>query len=114
MFAGDTGFGPHFADIARRFPAVDVACLPVGAYSPRWFMGRQHMGPQEAVEAARILGARLLVPVHWGTYRLTDEPLDEPPRLALEAAGAAGLPVAVLHPGGYVARAGHHGVWVPR
>lgn len=113
MFAGDTGFGGHFADIARRFPTVDVACLPVGAYAPRWFMGRQHMGPQEAVEAARILGARLLVPVHWGTYKLTDEPLDEPPRLTLDAARAAGLPVTVLRPGGYVAKTGHHGGWSP-
>lgn len=113
LFSGDTGFGPHFAHIAERVPAVDVACLPVGAYAPRWFMQRQHMGPQEAVEAARILGARVLLPVHWGTYRLTDEPLNEPPRLTLAAAAEVGLDVCPLHPGGRYTRAGRHGLWLP-
>jgi L-ascorbate metabolism protein UlaG (beta-lactamase superfamily) len=113
LFSGDTGFGPHFAHIAERLQPVDVACLPVGAYSPRWFMQRQHMGPQEAVEAARILGARVLLPVHWGTYRLTDEPLDEPPRLTMAAAAQVGLDVCPLHPGGRYTRAGRHGLWQP-
>lgn len=113
LFAGDTGFGRHFEHIAERFPSVDAACLPIGAYAPRWFMGRQHMGPQEAVEAARILGARTLLPVHWGTYRLTDEPLDEPPRLALASAAAAGQRIAVLRPGGRWAGAPREGIWTP-
>ena len=98
-FAGDTGFGPHFEEIARRFPQVDVAVLPIGAYAPRWFMHRQHMGPAEAISAARLIGARLVIPMHWGTYRLTDEPLDEPPRLVRDAAREAGQALALLRPG---------------
>lgn len=113
LFAGDTGFGPHFAHIAERLPPVDAACMPVGAYAPRWFMGRQHMGPQEAVEATRVLRARTLVPVHWGTYRLTDEPLDEPPRLAVAAATAAGLDVVPLRPGGRLTHTERVGLWSP-
>ena len=98
-FAGDTGFGPHFEAIAADQPNLDLALLPIGAYAPRWFMRDQHMGPQEATEAARILGAQLL-PIHWGTYRLTDEPLDEPPRLAARAVGPAGVLMTTLRPGG--------------
>lgn len=95
-FAGDTGDGEHFAAIAARH-RIDAALLPIGAYSPRWFMEPQHMGPWEAVAAARTLDAHLL-PMHWGTYRLTDEPLDEPPRLTWDL--AEGHPVTVLRPGG--------------
>ena len=113
-FAGDTGFGPHFEAIAERHPRLrgdrSLALLPIGAYAPRWFMRDQHMGPQEAVEAAGILGARLLA-IHWGTYRLTDEPLDEPPRLALQAAEEAGVPLTVVHPGGHWTPEGTHGRW---
>ncbi len=64
--------------------------LPIGAYEPRWFMEPQHMGPEEAVEAARLLDARRLVAMHWGTFRLTDEPIGEPPERARAAFAAAG------------------------
>ena len=87
FFAGDTGFGPHFAEIGRRF-APDVALLPIGAYEPRWFMSAQHMNPDEAVTAHRILGAGLSLGIHWGTFQLTDEAIDAP-LVALEAAKAA-------------------------
>ena len=110
-FAGDTGFGPHFEAIAADQPQLTAALLPIGAYAPRWFMADQHMGPQEAVAAARILGAHLL-PIHWGTYRLTDEPLDEPPRLALTEAEAQGVPITLLSPGGiWRGPARAHGRW---
>ena len=59
--------------------------LPIGAYEPRWFMKAQHMGPEEAEEAARLLRARTMVAMHWGTFRLTDEPIGEPPVKAREA-----------------------------
>lgn len=95
-FAGDTADGEHFAAIAERH-RIDAALLPIGAYSPRWFMKPQHMGPWEAVEAARTLGAHML-PMHWGTYRLTEEPLDEPPRLTWQL--AEGVAVTMLRPGG--------------
>lgn len=79
-FAGDTGYFPGFAEYGRRFGPIDVALLPIGAYAPRWFMAYQHMDPAQALRAFEELDARYLVPVHWGTFRLSDEPLDEPPR----------------------------------
>jgi N-acyl-phosphatidylethanolamine-hydrolysing phospholipase D len=98
FFAADTGRHPEFARIGRRFGPFDVALMPVGAYEPRWFMRVVHMNPEEAVEALRELqeGAGMgappvMVPIHWGTFKLTDEPMDEPPRRAEAAWGAAGL-----------------------
>jgi L-ascorbate metabolism protein UlaG (beta-lactamase superfamily) len=79
-FAGDTAWFPGFAEIGRRYPDIDAALLPIGAYDPEWFMRRQHMNPEDAVHAFSDLGARLLCAMHWGTFKLTDEPLDEPPR----------------------------------
>jgi len=94
LFAGDTGFHPDFAKIAARYGPFDVALLPIGAYDPRWFMRPVHMDPEEAVRAAQDLGAPppRFVPMHWGTFLLTDEPLDEPPERARTAWQAAGLP----------------------
>jgi L-ascorbate metabolism protein UlaG (beta-lactamase superfamily) len=78
--AGDTAFSADvFAAIAERFPRIDYAMLPIGAYDPPWFMSAQHMGPEEAGRAWEILQARTLVAMHWGTFALTDEPLGEPP-----------------------------------
>lgn len=78
--AGDTAFSEQvFSEIAARFPAIDWAMLPIGAYDPQWFMQPQHMNPEEAGRAWEILGARRLVAMHWGTFKLTDEPLGEPP-----------------------------------
>jgi N-acyl-phosphatidylethanolamine-hydrolysing phospholipase D len=77
--AGDTAFKEEvFASIAERFPAIDFAMLPIGAYDPPWFMQPQHMGPEEAGRAWEILRARVLVAMHWATFKLTDEPLAEP------------------------------------
>lgn len=76
--AGDTGWFGHFGDIARRVGAIDWAMLPIGAYDPPWFMQPQHMGPEEAGRAFLELGAKNLVCMHWGTFKLTDEPLGEP------------------------------------
>jgi L-ascorbate metabolism protein UlaG (beta-lactamase superfamily) len=85
--AGDTAYFEGFREIAARFPRVDAALLPIGAYDPAWFMERQHLNPEQAVRAFEDLGARLLVPMHWGTFKLADEPLDEPPlRLEQERA----------------------------
>jgi L-ascorbate metabolism protein UlaG (beta-lactamase superfamily) len=78
--AGDTAFSEvTFAAIAERFPAIDWAMLPIGAYDPTWFMQPQHMGPEEALRVWEILGARNFCAMHWGTFKLTDEPMDEPP-----------------------------------
>lgn len=89
-FAGDTGWGGHFAQIAKRFPNVRVALLPIGAYLPRWFMKPAHVDPAEAVEAAKVLRAQTSIPMHYGTFALGDDgetqPLDDL-RLAIAAAG---------------------------
>jgi L-ascorbate metabolism protein UlaG (beta-lactamase superfamily) len=90
-FAGDTAFFGGFRTIGERFPDIDAALLPIGAYDPQWFMRRQHMNPDDAVAAFRDLGARLLCAMHWGTFKLTDEPLDEPPRLLEEARQREGI-----------------------
>jgi N-acyl-phosphatidylethanolamine-hydrolysing phospholipase D len=91
-FAGDTGFHPEFEAIGTRYGPFDVALLPIGAYEPRWFMRYLHMNPEEAVDAFRLLRARAMIPIHWGTFKLTDEAMDEPPRRARDAWRAAGLP----------------------
>ena len=81
-FAGDTGVGGerNFRDLAKRYPRFDLALLPIGAYEPRWFMKEQHMNPSDAVEAFRILNPRRAIGFHWGTFRLTNEGVDEPVR----------------------------------
>jgi N-acyl-phosphatidylethanolamine-hydrolysing phospholipase D len=80
-FAGDSGYFHGFAEIGRRCGEIDVAFLPIGAYEPRWFMRPQHMNPPEAVRAFRDLGARAMLPMHWGTFDLTDEPVDLAPHV---------------------------------
>jgi L-ascorbate metabolism protein UlaG (beta-lactamase superfamily) len=78
--AGDTAFSDTvFRAIAERCPRIDWAMLPIGAYDPTWFMAAQHMGPEDAGRAWSILRARKLVAMHWGTFKLTDEPVGEPP-----------------------------------
>jgi L-ascorbate metabolism protein UlaG (beta-lactamase superfamily) len=78
--SGDTALFDGFAEIGQRTGPIDWAMLPIGAYEPRWFMEPQHMNPEDAGEAFLRLGARLLCAMHWGTFKLTDEPLAEPPR----------------------------------
>lgn len=82
--SGDTARFEGFGEIAARFPSIDAALLPIGAYDPAWFMERQHLNPEQALQAFQVLGARTFVAMHWGMFKLTDEPLDEPP-LRLEA-----------------------------
>jgi L-ascorbate metabolism protein UlaG (beta-lactamase superfamily) len=72
-FAGDTGWGTHFERIRERFRSIRLAMLPIGAYLPRWFMKPAHIDPAEAVEAHKVLGADVSVPMHYGTFRLSDE-----------------------------------------
>jgi L-ascorbate metabolism protein UlaG (beta-lactamase superfamily) len=85
--AGDSGWFDGFAEIGRRFPRVDAALLPIGAYEPGWFMLPQHLNPEQAIDAFEALGARRMYGMHWGTFKLADEPLDEPPaRLEAERA----------------------------
>lgn len=97
LFVGDTGYHPEFARIGERFGPFDVILVPIGAYEPRWFMQPVHMDPEEAIRACvdlRGAAAEIAycVPMHWGTFKLTDEPMDEPPRRAREAWDSARLP----------------------
>ncbi len=78
LFAGDSGTGPHWREIAQRLGAPDLALLPVGAYEPRWFMSPVHMNPEEAVRAHLDLGAHRSVGMHFGTFQLTDEAIHAP------------------------------------
>ena len=77
-FAGDTGYSRDFVDIGERFGGFDVAAIPVGAYLPRWFMKDQHVDPDEAVQIHKDVRSRLSIGIHWGSFELTDEPLDAP------------------------------------
>lgn len=99
FYAGDTGLHPEFARIGERFGPFAVSAIPVGAYEPRWFMQAVHLDPDDAVTAFRALHAHhglarnaVMVGVHWGTFRLTDEPILDPPRRARDAWKHATLP----------------------
>jgi N-acyl-phosphatidylethanolamine-hydrolysing phospholipase D len=80
-FAGDTGYFSGFQEIGKKFPNLDVAILPIGAYEPRWFMKPVHMNPSEAMDAYIDLKAKYFLPMHYLTFVLTDEALDEPLKL---------------------------------
>lgn len=92
-FAGDTGYGHWFTEIGHRYPGIDVALLPIGAYEPRWMLSPVHTSPEEAVRACQDLGARIMAPMHWATFLLSAEPPLEPlerVRAAWQAAGRLG------------------------
>jgi L-ascorbate metabolism protein UlaG (beta-lactamase superfamily) len=91
-FAGDSGWGPHFAEVAARFAPIRAAMLPIGAYLPRWFMKPAHIDPAEAVEAHLALGARTSIAMHYGTFRLGDDGEDEPVEDLRRAIAAKGNP----------------------
>ena len=91
FFAGDSGAGGHWAEIGQRLGAPDLALLPIGAYEPRNIMAPVHMNPSEAVSAHQALGAIRSVGMHFGTFQLTDEPIDAPPAAMAAARAKAGL-----------------------
>jgi L-ascorbate metabolism protein UlaG (beta-lactamase superfamily) len=87
-FAGDTAYAPFFREVRRRFGPIDFALLPIGAYEPRWFMKAVHMNPDEAVQAHLDLEASESIAMHFGTFQLTAEGINDPVR-ALEQARVA-------------------------
>ena len=99
FYGGDTGYFEGFREIGAEFGPFDLALLPCGAYEPRSLMAPFHMSPEEAVQAALDLRAKLAVPIHWGAYLLGDEPPEEPPQRFAEEARRRGLKVRVLYPG---------------
>jgi N-acyl-phosphatidylethanolamine-hydrolysing phospholipase D len=90
-FAGDTGYFDGFARIAAELAPFDLAAVPIGAYEPKAMMHASHLNPEEAIRAAVDLGARRALAMHFGTFDLSDEPLDEPPRRFRAAAEQQGL-----------------------
>ena len=90
-FAGDTAYGPFFTDIRARLGPIDLALLPIGAYEPRWFMRSVHMNPEEAVRAHLDLGAAGSLGMHFGTFQLTTEGIDDPLHALETARSARGL-----------------------
>ena len=84
---GDTGFGDGaiFRDVAAKFGTPRLALIPIGAYEPRWFMKDQHIDPTEAVEVFRLCRARQAIAHHWGTFPLSNEAIDAPPKALAEA-----------------------------
>jgi len=89
--AGDTGYFDGFRAIAERLGPIDIAALPIGAYAPMAMMQWVHMNPEEAVRAAVDLGARHMVPMHYGTFELTEEPFSEPPQRFLAEVDRRGI-----------------------
>jgi L-ascorbate metabolism protein UlaG (beta-lactamase superfamily) len=92
FFAADTAYGPFFRTVAAQLGPIDLALLPIGAYEPRWFMHAVHMNPAEAVQAHLDLGARASVGMHYGTFQLTAEGIDEPVRALDEACRDSRVP----------------------
>ena len=93
-FVGDSGYGDgrHFRSVSERHGPLRLALLPIGAYEPRWFMRDQHMNPAESVQAFIDCGAEFALGHHYGTFQLTDEPIDAPPVALAEALREAGIP----------------------
>ncbi len=91
---GDTAYhtGAIFREARAAFGPFRLALLPIGAYAPRWFMQDNHMNPEEAVRVMGDLGAQEALGHHWGTFQLTNEPIDEPPQQLAEALQAVGIP----------------------
>ena len=91
FFAGDSGYSKDFIDIGEFFGYMDLSLIPIGAYEPRWFMKEVHVNPEEAVRIHNDVNSSLSVGMHWGTFQLTDEPMDEPPIRLKDARNSAGI-----------------------
>ncbi len=98
-FAGDTGLFDEIREIGEMF-RLDLALLPVGAYKP-WSVFGHHMTPEDSVKAMQYLKAKFMIPIHWGAFRLSMEPLDEPIKRLKQSALQAGIEdkIFVLEPG---------------
>ena len=77
-FSGDTGYGPHFAQISKLFPKIDVCIMGIGAYKPEWFMHYNHISPLNAIKANNEMNTLNFIPMHYGTFDLSNEPIGEP------------------------------------
>lgn len=90
-FGGDSGYGSHYRETAEVFGEIDYFLISIGSYEPRWFMKETHNSPEEAWQAFTDARAKFLVPMHYGTFNLSDEPPSEPLRLLKESAAQNNL-----------------------
>lgn len=91
-FAGDTGYhNEYFKEIGKKFPNIDLSLIPIGAYYPQMMFGRFHIDPKEAAQVHKEVGSKKSIGMHWGTFKLTQEPLQEPPLELARQTKAAGM-----------------------
>ena len=81
IFVGDTGYSKDFSTIQQKFGPMDLSMIPIGAYAPRWFMKDHHCNVEESIQIHKDLKSKKSIAMHWGTFQLTDEPMDEPVKL---------------------------------
>ena len=89
--SGDSGYGVHYKELAETFGGVDYFIIGIGAYEPRWFMEANHNNPADAVKAFVDAHGKTLIPMHYGTFDLSDEPPSQPFKLLQEEADKKGL-----------------------
>lgn len=97
-FGGDSGYGKHYLETKELFPNIDLAILGIGAYQPEWFMESNHSSPAKAYQSFLDLGAKSMVPMHYGTFDLSDEPIGEPAEKLLQIATENKMTQRVLIP----------------
>lgn len=93
--SGDTGYAPHFSELPEMFPHIDYCMVGIGAYKPRWFMKPNHISPYDALTASTDMNAKVTIPMHYGTFDLSDEPLFDPPHVFRTEAEKRNLPVII-------------------
>ena len=100
-FSGDSGYGNHFRETKDLFPSIDVAIIGIGAYKPEWFMHPNHVSPSDAVRAFHDTGAKTFIPMHYGTFDISDEPVGEPLRILKNLQKEDGIKgrLQILQPG---------------
>jgi L-ascorbate metabolism protein UlaG (beta-lactamase superfamily) len=92
FFAGDTGYASHFQEIYNRWGAMDVSLLPIGCYKPRWFMRDVHMDPDDALDAHVDLHSSFSIAIHFGTFKLADDEVNQPVTALNQALKNRGMP----------------------
>ena len=93
--SGDTGYAHHFKELPRLFPKIDYCMIGIGAYKPRWFMKANHISPYDALTASADMHAHTTIPMHYGTFDLSNEPLFDPPHVFAEEARKRNMPVII-------------------
>lgn len=94
-YSGDTGYSSHFKEIQGYFGAPDYALVGIGAYKPRWFMRPNHISPLESLTASQEMNAGITIPMHYGTFDLSDEPLNDPPTVFAAEAKRRKIRIAI-------------------